>query len=343
LTTAVIKGSDTTIGTNCFFDCENLSSVTIEEGIQVIGSGSFEDCYSLESITLPNTIKLVRRRAFAGCIGLTSLVINEGVTAIGQEVFNGCKSLVNLTLPSTLEGFDGEINPFIGTPLTRSGLAVTSGEQISYENGALVIGAAKWKKVVAFLQDETEPDYDVTLPDGIDQIISFAFPFKARVRSITIQSATRLLESAADRTLRRVYITDIPERYGPRICYTVGSNPNSIWEETDADHEIYLPKGSAQRFEYEYDHNPNEWKYDEKIVFIIDRNSGDPPAAKESSSIDGAVSWVALGLGIAIIVALVLIIFFVILPLKRGKGGGNEPSAASSSSSRDVEGQSENN
>ena len=81
-----IKGSSTK---GAFEGCSNLSSVTLNSGLQEIGAYAFGDCSKLTRITIPSTVTDIGTSAFYGC-GLTSVYIPASVTSMGSNVFSNC-------------------------------------------------------------------------------------------------------------------------------------------------------------------------------------------------------------------------------------------------------------
>lgn len=78
----------------------------LPEGVTAIGTEAFYQCVSLRSITLPEGLTWIEEQLFAGCDSLTSVVIPEGVTGIGWQAFYGCDSLRSVQLPSSLISVD---------------------------------------------------------------------------------------------------------------------------------------------------------------------------------------------------------------------------------------------
>lgn len=66
----------TYINDEAFYDCSNITSITIPESVTNIGDSAFEKCKNLTSIVIPNS-----------------------VTSIGNSVFSGCSNLTSITLP----------------------------------------------------------------------------------------------------------------------------------------------------------------------------------------------------------------------------------------------------
>ena len=81
----------TSIDNNAFYDCHNLTSITIPSSVTSIGLQAFSRCYKLTSITIPSNVNSIGRYAFYECIGLTSITIPSSVTSIGENPFQNTK------------------------------------------------------------------------------------------------------------------------------------------------------------------------------------------------------------------------------------------------------------
>lgn len=71
--------------------------------ITEMGDYQFYNCVNLTGITLPNTIKTIPQYSFAGCTGLSVISIPVLVNSIGQYAFAGCAKLSEITIPSSVE------------------------------------------------------------------------------------------------------------------------------------------------------------------------------------------------------------------------------------------------
>ena len=100
ITSVTISNGVTTIGKNAFLDCKNLSSINIPESVTSIGDNAFYKCTSLTSIDIPAGVTSIGKHAFESCSNLTSIGVPSSVTSIGYAAFSGCTSLTSIEIPN---------------------------------------------------------------------------------------------------------------------------------------------------------------------------------------------------------------------------------------------------
>lgn len=91
----------TEIGNYAFYDCKDLTSVTIPNSVTSIGKSAFRICSGLTSVTIPNSVTSIGTRIFYYCEGLASVTLPSSLSSIGDEVFYGCH-LKELLVPKTI-------------------------------------------------------------------------------------------------------------------------------------------------------------------------------------------------------------------------------------------------
>lgn len=95
-----VKLNSGTIGEGAFANCNNLSSVTLNNGITSIGNYAFNNCGSIVgSVTIPASVTSVGHDIFHNCSGITNA--NVYSQEVGYNDFSGCTSISSITLFNT--------------------------------------------------------------------------------------------------------------------------------------------------------------------------------------------------------------------------------------------------
>lgn len=84
-----------------FWECDEIKTVEISDGIIWIGEEAFYSCDSLTSVTIPNSVKSIDDRAFQYCHSLSNITIPASVSRIGTASFYNCP-LTSITIPSSV-------------------------------------------------------------------------------------------------------------------------------------------------------------------------------------------------------------------------------------------------
>ena len=111
----------TTIGAYSFYNCQELLSVSIPNGVTQISDGAFglsgiksidipesvatigqyafQTCKYLERISLPRKIEDIGNAAFSECSSLTSIQLPEGLPQVPNELFMSCSNIKSIVIP----------------------------------------------------------------------------------------------------------------------------------------------------------------------------------------------------------------------------------------------------
>ena len=123
ITKIVVVNGVTVIGDAAFSGCDNVTSVSLPEGLTSIGSYAFECSKdsapkltaitfpstlttvkefaflrsALTTVNLPNSVTTIQKGTFKFCTALTSITA-KGVTSIGDQAFQGCSTLTTVQM-----------------------------------------------------------------------------------------------------------------------------------------------------------------------------------------------------------------------------------------------------
>ena len=137
--TVDIKEGVTSIGAHAFYECTNLTYVTVPDSVTTIGEWAFYNCDSLVNVALPHSVSSIGGWAFYNCNSLTGIWVDtdnadyysdaagvlftkdrtqliqapgaisgyykipEGVTEIGPEAFCNSDALQLISFPNSLK------------------------------------------------------------------------------------------------------------------------------------------------------------------------------------------------------------------------------------------------
>lgn len=89
------------IGYEAFFQCFNLTDVTLPNTVTKIGLRAFAGC-SFSEFTIPDSVSFIDSAAFGNCSNLSEITIPAGVTALGPQAFAFCSSLEKVYLNANI-------------------------------------------------------------------------------------------------------------------------------------------------------------------------------------------------------------------------------------------------
>jgi len=99
-------GNITHIGDFAFYNCENLTLITLPDSLRTIGKNAFSSCSKLASITLPDSLTSIGMQAFSHCSSLASVRLPNGLTTVGFWAFSHCTALSSVQFPDSLTAIE---------------------------------------------------------------------------------------------------------------------------------------------------------------------------------------------------------------------------------------------
>ena len=172
----------TTIGSEAFYYCENLTSIEIPSSVTTIGYGAFYRCDKLTSVTFGDNSQLttIGSEAFYYCENLTSIEIPSSVTTIGYGAFYDCGKLTSVTF---------EENSQLTTIGSYAFFSCSKLTSIEIPNSVTMIGSYAFSGCSNLTSIE--------IPSSVTTIGSYAFFSCSKLTSIEIPSSVTTIGDGA--------------------------------------------------------------------------------------------------------------------------------------------------
>lgn len=200
-----VLGGDIVYG--AFYNCRNLTNITIGNNVSNIGGYAFYNCSGLDSISIPPSVTNIGSSAFSGCSGLTGvcisdlaawclisfentlsnpltyaknlyldgtlltdLVIPNGVISINSNTFNSCTSLTSISISDSVSS--------IGTNAFSNCTNVTD---IAIPGSVSSIGSSAFSGCTALTS--------ITIPGSVAYIPQYMFSGCTALTDVTISNS----------------------------------------------------------------------------------------------------------------------------------------------------------
>ncbi len=190
LTSVTLPSSLTSVGSNAFYQCSALTSVTVPAGVTKIGASAFSYCNGLAAVDLPSTLTTIGGSAFLSCTALDSISIPGSVTAIGMSAFASCTALTAVTIPASVVS--------IGPSAFFSCTAISAIDvDPANANYASVDGVLYDKTLTTVIQCPDGKAGSVVLPGTVTTIADMAFYYCRSLTSVTIPIGVTVVGNSA--------------------------------------------------------------------------------------------------------------------------------------------------
>lgn len=197
----IVDDSVTGIGEYAFYQCTNLTSVTIGSGVTNIDDAAFQSCSSLTNIIITDSITSIGIRAFDGCTSLTSITIPDSVTSIGHYAFRRCTNMSSVTIGNGVTLIN-DYTFYNCSSLTSIVIpdSVTSVGNYSFDGcsslGSVTIGNGV-TNIGSYAFHNCSSIAAVVIPDSVTNISNSAFYGCSSLTSVTIGNNVEYIGSSA--------------------------------------------------------------------------------------------------------------------------------------------------
>lgn len=138
-----------------FYDCYDLTSISLPYGLGFIGPMAFQYCVQLEEIYIPETVNTIAAGAFADCISLHKFNCPKQLVNIGEGAFYNCPHISSLNLPKTVQfiGAQAFDKCFIETLFVNNVFTLSSGDVLpfsdeTFDHAMLYVPEGMWREAV---------------------------------------------------------------------------------------------------------------------------------------------------------------------------------------------------
>ena len=230
-----------TIGNQAFQGCEQLTSVTIPQGVTSIGNHAFLRARALTQVSIPNTVTSIGIAAFQECSSLTSITLPASLTTLEQNAFEKCKSLSQIVIPNGVK----EI-PFGCFWDCASLSSVTIPDSVTSIRGYAFAGCSKLKGILipgsvteielgAFADSGLE---SISLPNSVKKLEMEVFQSCTALKSVTLPNQITVIGTQTFENCKSLETVSIPA--------SVTSINSSAFEGCDSLSDVYFGGDLAQ-------------------------------------------------------------------------------------------------
>ena len=231
----MIPDSVTRIENWAFYNCNNLSTVTLSNNLNYMGEYAFGNCKKITKIEIPKSLDS-SGGPFKNCDGLKMVTFEKGTTEISSSLFEDCTGLEEIDIPDTVtvienSAFNGCVNL----------------SQITIPDTVTIIDK--------FAFYDCEKLVSVNIPDSVTKIYDYAFDDCSNLSNMTLSKNLEYMGERAFGNCTKITKIEIPKSLdssgGPfencislkKVTFEKGTTKisRSLFAGCNGLEEIYIP------------------------------------------------------------------------------------------------------
>ena len=222
LETIIIPETVTSIGQSAFYECDNLTSVTIPATVT-----NWDQLFrwsALPSITIPNTVTSLNG-TFTSCTKLQSVTFEEGsaLTTFDYQTFRGCSALKSITIPAGITELPGYSTGSATYDYDKYGVFMhcSALEEVIFEEGSQLT------KIGDYVFYGCKSLQSIDIPNGVETISKWSFRDCAALKTVKFPQALKSIGADAFYNCTSLTEIELPATLQKLYYYSTGSGSHS--------------------------------------------------------------------------------------------------------------------
>ncbi|MBQ5749733.1 MAG: leucine-rich repeat domain-containing protein, partial [Bacteroidaceae bacterium] len=215
-----------------FYQCNNLTSIIIADGVTTIPAWTFGYCPAFTEVNFPSSVTSIEDFAFYNCDGLKEVYIPASITYIGMDVFTTCSALESIYVAADNPVYDSREN-CNALVETATNTLLTGCKNTVMPASITTIGTGAFFDVVGLTE--------FTIGSGVTYIGNSAFAACSNLTSIVIPESVVEIDDVAFAyclALQRIEVNAI----NPPLIYEL------TFDAVDKTIEVLVPRKSVDAY-----------------------------------------------------------------------------------------------
>lgn len=175
-----------------FYNCSNITEITMSKNVTKIGEYAMAECTHLTEMKLPSGLLSLGEAAFCGCENLVKISMPKSLMEIGASAFRQCRRLDGIRLPNSVSKIGG--------------LAFANCEELTEIKLPLLI-----TEICCETFYNCKKLKSVVIPSGVLNIGYYAFSGCTSLENVTIPETVTEIEAGAFHECASITGITIPE------------------------------------------------------------------------------------------------------------------------------------